>query len=88
MRPEAIIRLKAARRSWAEAVASGDGNAMVVYLEHLDHQLGVLLAENGPFSACNADAHQTESRTRPLGQIDPDEQYFLKFEQARDQPPS
>lgn len=82
MHPEAIARFEAARRSWTEAVAAGDGNAMVVYFEHLDHQLGVLCGENGPFCGCTGGNHKDASNARPLGQEDPDEGYFLEFEHA------
>lgn len=84
--PEAIARFEAARRSWAEAVTAGDGNAMVVYFEHLDHQLGVLCAENGPFCGCKGGEHRDGAGARPLGHDDPDESYFIEFEQAHDHP--
>lgn len=83
MHPEAIARFEAARRSWAEAVSAGEGNAMVVYFEHLDAMLGVLCAENGPFCGCRGE-HSSGSAARPLGQDDPAEDYFLEFEHDLD----
>lgn len=82
LHPEAIARFEAARRSWAEAVTAGDGNAMVVWFEHLDHQLGVLCAEYGPFCGC-VGGHKT-SRSTALGQDEPDEAYFTDFDLARE----
>ncbi|GAA4554901.1 DUF4913 domain-containing protein [Pseudonocardia xishanensis] len=80
LHPEAIARFEAARRSWAEAVIAGDGNAMVVYFEHLDHQLGVLCSENGPFCGCKGGMHSTGSGATPLGHDEPHESYFLDYE--------
>lgn|GEM_PF-1875404 len=82
--PEAIARFEAARRCWAEAVSSDSGSAMVIYFEHLDHQLGVLCGEAGPFGACVGGTHRTGGSTTALGQDEPDKAYFLDFEQARD----
>ncbi|AEA28967.1 hypothetical protein Psed_6899 (plasmid) [Pseudonocardia dioxanivorans CB1190] len=78
MHPEAIARFEALRRSWAEAVTSGEGNAMVVFFEHLDLQLGVLCAGYGPFSGCTR-GHAPAATT--LGHDDPDDSYFRDFEQ-------
>jgi hypothetical protein len=78
LHPEAIARFEAARRSWVEAVSEPAGNALVVYYEHLDHQLNVLCGEYGPFCGCLGGEHRTT--VRPLGQDDPDEDYFLDFE--------
>lgn len=87
LHPEAIARFEAARRSWAEAVAQPTGNALVVYFEHLDHQLGVLCAETGPFHRCKGgDRHDDPhpDAAAVLGQTEPGESYFLEFEAARD----
>lgn len=87
LHPEAIARFEAARRCWAEAVSSDSGSAMVIYFEHLDHQLGVLLGESGPFCGCVAGIHKSASSARVLGQDVPDESYFLDFEQTHDPDP-
>jgi Domain of unknown function (DUF4913) len=86
LHPEAIARFEAARRSWVEAVGEATGNAMVVYFEHLDHQLNVLCGESGPFCGCLGGEHR--ATVHALGQDDPGESYFLEFEtaQARDGP--
>lgn len=80
MHPEAIARFEAVRRSWAEAVTS-EGNAMVVYFEHLDHHLGVLMGAGGPFTSCTAGEHKPGSGVAALGQDEPDEAYYTEFEQ-------
>jgi hypothetical protein len=87
LHPEAIARFEALRRSWTEAVIS-DGNAMVVYFEHLDAMLGVLCGENGPFCGCLKGQHRDDTSARPLGQDDPDESYFTELEHAHDPPPT
>jgi hypothetical protein len=87
LHPEAIARFEALRRSWAESVAA-DGNAMVVYFEHLDSMLGVLCGENGPFCGCLKGQHRDDTSARPLGQDDPDESYFTELEHAHDPPPA
>jgi hypothetical protein len=92
--PEAIVRFQAAHRCWHEAVSS-PGSAMVIYLEHLDHQLAQLSAEHGPFSGCVGGAHRDTRRAgarsgpgmggagpSPLGQEDPPEEFFADFERA------
>jgi hypothetical protein len=84
MHPEAIARFEAARRSWAEAVTAGEGNAMVVYFEHLDHQLGVLCGESGPFCGCKGGVHRDSGGATALGHDEPDESYFLDYELAGD----
>ncbi|MGH3921236.1 MAG: DUF4913 domain-containing protein [Pseudonocardiaceae bacterium] len=80
LHPEAIARFQAAYLSWKEASRSGEGNAMVVYFEHLDHQLNVLCGQNGPFQGCTNGRHQAGSRAAALGQVEPGEDYFLQFE--------
>lgn len=83
LHPEAIARFEAARRSWAEAVAEPTGNALAVYFEHLDHQLGVLCSETGPFHRCKGGERHTDPSTDSaavLGQAEPDEWFFLDFE--------
>ncbi len=82
MHPEAIARFEALRRSWAEAVTAGEGNAMVVYFEHLDLQLGVLCADQGPFSGCKGG--HASAAVSALGHDDPGESYFRDFEQSAD----
>jgi hypothetical protein len=82
LHPEAIARFEALRRAWAEAVVS-DGNAMVVYFEHLDAMLGVLCGENGPFCGCVKGEHRNDASARALGHDDPEESYFTEFEQAQ-----
>jgi uncharacterized coiled-coil protein SlyX len=85
LHPEAIARFDAAHRSWLEACVS-PGNAMVVYFEHLDHQLGVLMGPDGTFSYCSIDRHREGPiETRLLGQEEPGEDYYLTFKQAHDQ---
>jgi hypothetical protein len=87
LHPEAIARFEALRRSWAEAII-GDGNAMVVYFEHLDAMLTPLCGENGPFCGCTKGQHRDDTSARPLGQDDPDENYFAEFEHAHDLSPA
>lgn len=82
LHPEAIARFEAARRTWVEAVSTA-GAAMVVYFEHLDHQLAVLCGESGPFCRCSR-GHSPQSLA--LGQDEPDESYFLAFDQIHDTP--
>jgi hypothetical protein len=93
--PEAIVRFQAAHRCWHDAVSS-PGSAMVIYLEHLDHQLAQLSAEHGPFSGCVGGTHRAPRRSgeaggglgmsgagpAPLGQEDPPEEFFGDFERA------
>jgi hypothetical protein len=85
LHPEAIARFEALRRAWAEAVVS-DGNAMVVYFEHLDAMLAVLCGENGPFCGCVKGEHRNDTSARALGHDDPGEAYFTEFEQVHDAP--
>lgn len=85
LHPEAIARFEALRRSWAEAVIS-DGNAMVVYFEHLDSMLSVLCGEFGPFCGCTKGQHRDDTAARPLGQDEPDQRYFTEFEHGHDMP--
>jgi hypothetical protein len=85
LHPEALVRFNAARESWLEACVS-DGNAKVVYLEHLDHQLGALMAADGPFSSCTVDRHREGPiDSRLLGHVEPGEDYYRAFEQAHNQ---
>lgn len=85
MHPEAIARLEAVRRSWLEATAS-PGDALVIYYEHLDHQLSVLCGEAGPFSACRGGQHaESGSKVEFLGQDEPTEDYYLEFERSQQQ---
>lgn len=83
---EAIARFEAARRCWEEAVAAGPGSAMVIYYEHLDHQLGVLCADHGPFSGCTAGVHTAQSPAQPLGQDNPPPSYFTGFDLSPQDP--
>ncbi len=54
---EAALRLEALWRSWEMARADG-GLGMASWLrDHLDAQLRVLFAPDGPFQACDGDAH-------------------------------
>lgn len=80
--PEAIARLEAMRRCWVDAVSAQEGSAMAVYFEHLDHHLGVLCGESGPFSACTGGSHRVPARPMVLGQDDPPEAYFAEFDAA------
>lgn len=77
--PEAVIRFEAARRSWEEAIVAGPGNALVVYFEHLDHQLGVLCSDNGPFSGCTGGRHTADSPAELLGQDPPSKEYLDEY---------
>jgi hypothetical protein len=79
--PEPIARLWAVRRSWLEAVET-PGNALVVYFEHLDHQLGMLMGPEGPFSRCTNGQH-ADGAVQPLGQQEPDEGYYALYEQLQ-----
>lgn len=83
--PEAVSRLVAAHSSWAEAAASPVGNARVVYWEHLDHQLGVLMSEHGPFRRCGED-HDPAADHRGLAHLDPDEATYRDFENSQPTP--
>lgn len=74
--PEAIARFEAARRCWEEAVQAGPGSAMVVYFEHLDHQLAQLMADSGPFSGCTGGIHAVDSPATALGQETPPQSYY------------
>ena len=90
LHPEAIARFEAARRAWTEALADEAGSGLAVYFEHLDHQLGALMAENGPFHACKGGNHPrsadgNDAEPVALGQLWPGEDYFLEFETARDE---
>ena len=85
LHPEAIARFEAARRCWVEAVA-GEGAAMVVYFEHLDAMLAALCGENGPFCGCVGGQHTDTGISTPLGQDDPDEDYYRSFEHPDDTP--
>ena len=85
LHPEAIARFEAARRCWVEAVA-GEGAAMVVYFEHLDAMLAALCGENGPFCGCVGGQHNDTGISTPLGQDEPDEDYYRSFEHPDDTP--
>ena len=85
LHPEAIARFEAARRCWVEAVA-GEGAAMVVYFEHLDAMLAALCGENGPFCGCVGGQHNDTAISTPLGQDEPDEDYYGSFENPNDTP--
>ena len=85
LHPEAIARFEAARRCWVEAVA-GEGAAMVVYFEHLDAMLAALCGENGPFCGCVGGQHNDTAISTPLGQDEPDEDYYRSFENPNDTP--
>ena len=85
LHPEAIARFEAARRCWVEAVA-GEGAAMVVYFEHLDAMLAALCGENGPFCGCVGGQHNDTAISTPLGQDEPDEDYYRSFENPDDTP--
>lgn len=76
--PEAIARFESTRRAWVEAVTAG-GGAMVIWFEHLDHQLAVLCAETGPFANC---ARRHAERLLVIDQDDPDDAYFDALERA------
>lgn len=78
MHAEAIARFEALRRGWVEAV-SGEGNAMVVWFEHLDLMLAVLMGEGGTFSGCTGGEHR-EGAVRTLGHDEPDVTYFADFD--------
>lgn len=80
LHPEAIARFDALHRSWCEAVAS-QGNALVVYYEHLDRQLATVMDEHGPFSACTGGEHGSDRTVRRLGQLDPPPAYFVELDQ-------
>lgn len=75
---EAIARFEAARRCWAEAV-TGEGSAMVVYFEHLDHQLAALMGEGGPFTGCTGGEHR-HGAVAVLGHDEPDPAYFAQLQ--------
>ncbi|KAA1011856.1 DUF4913 domain-containing protein [Pseudonocardia sp. EV170527-09] len=72
---EAIARFDALQRAWTEAI-TGDGNALVTYYEHLDRQLAALTDEDGPFAACRGGEHAHDTRTGPLGQLEPDPDFY------------
>lgn len=78
MHAEAIARFEALRRGWVEAVA-GDGNAMVVWFEHLDLMLSVLMGEGGTFSGCVGGEHRAGA-VKTLGHHEPDASYFAEFD--------
>ncbi len=80
--PEAVARLESARRSWLEACLQPIGSGLVVYWEHLDHQLGVLMDETGPFSGCRGGIHAS-APVECLGQDEPTEQFYAAFDQAQ-----
>jgi hypothetical protein len=83
--PEAIVRLEAARRCWLDA--STQNANLSTYFQHLDHHLGVLTDERGPFARCRAGEHTTEPiSTRVLGQDDPDESFYAEFTRLRAAP--
>lgn len=85
LHPEALVRFQGAYESWLEATTSS-GNAKVVYFEHLDHQLGVLMAPDGPFASCTLDKHREGPlEQRLLGHVEPGEEYFVAFERAHEQ---
>lgn len=84
LHPEAITRFDALRRSWTEAIAAGDGNALVTYYDYLDRQLATLMDEHGPFSACQGGQHGTDRLVTKLGQIDPPPEYFLVLDEQLD----
>jgi len=79
---EAIARFEAVRRAWLEAVAS-PGAAMVVYFEHLDHELDVLMGPVGTFASCRNRVHtEAPLSKRVLGQDEPPEEYFQAYDAA------
>ena len=79
---EAIARLEAARRCWLDA--SSEATGLSAYFQHLDHHLGVLMGEGGPFSRCRDGQHTTDPiATRRLGQDEPAETFYLEFDRAR-----
>lgn len=78
MHAEAIARFEALRRGWLEAVVGG-GNAMVVWFEHLDAMLAVLMGEGGPFSSCEGGVHRAAA-VQMLGHDEPDAVYFAEFD--------
>ena len=82
--PEAIARLEAARRSWLEASTEPAGNALVVFWEHLDHQLGMLMADQGTFHNCRGGAHTDVPITqRRLPHHEPPESVYREFAAAQ-----
>lgn len=83
MHPEAIARFDALRRSWIEAITADEGNALVVYYEHLDRQLSSLMDEQGPFGACAGGEHRPDRQLGRLGQCDPPPAYFTELDQFR-----
>lgn len=85
LHPEAIARFDALRRSWTEAIAAGEGNALATYYDHLDRQLATLMDEHGPFSACEGGRHGTERFVTKLGQVDPPPEYFFVLDEQLDQ---
>lgn len=85
LHPEAIARFDALRRSWTEAIAAGEGNALATYYDHLDRQLATLMDEHGPFSACEGGHHGTERFVTKLGQLDPPPEYFFVLDEQLDQ---
>ncbi|MEU4377075.1 DUF4913 domain-containing protein [Pseudonocardia alni] len=85
LHPEAIARFDALRRSWTEAIATGEGNALATYYDHLDRQLATLMDEHGPFSACEGGRHGTERFVTKLGQLDPPPEYFFVLDEQLDQ---
>ena len=63
---EAIVRLTALWRTWEAARASDEDSAMADWLRtYFDALNPVLLADDGPFASCSADAHR-EQRPLPL----------------------
>ncbi|MGM0723957.1 MAG: DUF4913 domain-containing protein [Actinomycetota bacterium] len=84
LHPEAIARFDALRRSWTEAIAAGEGNALATYYDHLDRQLATLMDEHGPFSACEGGRHGTERFVTKLGQLDPPPEYFFVLDEQLD----
>lgn len=55
--PEAVVRLEALWRTW-EVLRLDPAFGMATWLrEHLDPQRGVLFGDEGPFQACDGEAH-------------------------------
>jgi hypothetical protein len=77
--PEALSRLSAVHSSWREASQEPVGNTRVVYWEHLDHQLGMLMSEHGPFRGCTREEHDPVADGRKLPHREPDDEDYLAF---------
>jgi hypothetical protein len=85
LHPEALIRFEALRRSWVDAAAAPSGNAMAVYLEHLDHHLSVLTSPTGPFHRCRPDRHLDDTSIR-LRHVLPGEDYYAEVDTVLTEP--